>query len=1029
MYELSSVAMVEDTNWVTRFHYPFGFYRKALYIDKNVNAAMDRYVTGEAPSDTRIATLQDLLEPEKDIVLYLDENFYNVDKLAEITGKVYTNIQNTEDSSKDEDADVGIFSAIKNYFDTAADMDIQSIVKTGGNSTYSRNVYNNVAKYNSGNDDKKTNLILDDESIDTYLRGYLDDDDDADAAVYDYYTPLQSYAVVSAVYRDTYLFNMLSSELKKSDPVFVSSPNLAGTTNITQEGFNTIYNYAMLKNLEASISIDVETTIDRNSPLYMDIYGNIITESGIVVIPAMSNATLCDPDSYSPATVGFVELYKNNVWHIPTTMKNADMVNSMFYVNDDDNTYELGSKRVNNAYINFNQLPTKDQNAVTAIKYIAQMNLRSNSYLPLSHRVYIITEVLRGAPLDSIDKTFEKISTSTTISKTGVYFAQKLDELSKMLLGTTSGNSLVELPNLAFMSGYEYVILFLYKIVFAACLALLFYRLYVDSVQGTLGFKSFASFILAIVMFLVIAFSIPTLLDVSYYQMNKMLLQDEVGYVAMLNYEKEKEGREIGITTVDAPETETELYLKIDDVSIPWYSIVDDVLFKSTFTTVSEIYADALSDSLLDDLPGVIQKGNGLYISVDYLFNTTDIGYDADTNLITNNVLETPYMSYVTPYYAILDVLRARINLYNQENSIKDYETKVMSQGSVETAGLITPYFTSTEFMDESQDVIGLKYPEYVDSTLQEVSPFSQEDIQSMMYSYWYRTPEDDSDLWDELNAVDDYARMFVVDHSELLGKVSDETFLKVMALQIAVAYNDTVGISSANAIEIYDIDARDIIKLSLADKSVVLRDSSKSFSRFVYDNAGTLGVVMVAFLIVIYFLASFIKPVLIFIILGNMVASTVIRKTIKKDTPGAVEGLLITAAILAGTNMLYALLLKLSMNIPEFGVNMVVSCIVQILLQCIYLALLVLFTNIVLSDWKSMGFNKYMNYYNRMTGGIRYGTYSVRHARMRTRNVDVYGDRRYRRAANTGYYETGNDLLSQMRDRDIERRQHRGRR
>ena len=64
----------------------------------------------------------------------------------------------------------------------------------------------------------------------------------------------------------------------------------------------------------------------------------------------------------------------------------------------------------------------------------------------------------------------------------------------------------------------------------------------------------------------------------------------------MLNYVKQFDGSEIGITTVSTPETQTELYIKLDDVSIQWWSVIGDVLFGNTYKSVSELYKAQAED-------------------------------------------------------------------------------------------------------------------------------------------------------------------------------------------------------------------------------------------------------------------------------------------------------------------------------------------------------------------------------------------------------------------------------------------------
>ena len=99
LYDVNSLHMLEDTSFVEKFHYPFGFYRKALYIDTDMNAAINYYVTGKKGMQ-RVATLSDLLSPEKDIVLYIDDNFYNIKELADMQGYTYDRLANTEQAGE-----------------------------------------------------------------------------------------------------------------------------------------------------------------------------------------------------------------------------------------------------------------------------------------------------------------------------------------------------------------------------------------------------------------------------------------------------------------------------------------------------------------------------------------------------------------------------------------------------------------------------------------------------------------------------------------------------------------------------------------------------------------------------------------------------------------------------------------------------------------------------------------------------------------------------------------------------------------
>lgn len=984
LYDVNSLYMLEDTSFVEQFHYPFGFYRKALYIDTDVNAAVNYYVTGKKGSQ-RIATLSDLLSPEKDIVLYIDDNFYNIKELADMQGYTYNKLANTEQAGEVSSTDESLGEVLSDLWSDWTETSIEYIAKTGSENSYSRNVKKRVSEYGTGKD-TGTDYVLSEKKIDQYLTGYTDD---AEKECYNEYIVLQPYAVVSAIYRHSALFNTLSVQTSNPSPVFVSSPNLAAVTGVGRAEYNTIYNYIMLKNLEGNMGIDYKTTLDLNSPLYMDIYGNILTESGFVVIPAASNASLQQASKYNIYTAGFLSLYDNG-YALPATYNNSETfmytkgtsdTNAMFYIDDETKTWQVKNKTFNSSvYINFRDLPVADSDVLSILLQLAQQSINNKS-IDFSKRVYIITEVLRGAPIENINKDFEGITGNIGINEYGIYFAYKLDELCKQLLSNSNGNSLITLPNLAYMDGIESVIVFLYKIVFAIMIILLFVKLYMDVVQMKFGIKTMLKFVTTLVLFVIVSFFVPTLMNFSYYQTNKLLLQEEASYIAILNLEKRNEGKEIGINEVTSPETNTTLYLKIDDITVPWYEALGKVLVSSAFETMEEIYKEAYNENLMSGLPGIEIKGNSLYMDLNYLFDTTDIEYDNKNEILYSVVKETPYASFVFPYYVILDQLIARVNEYNHNNNSCSYTTTIQSKGAVRTKGLIQAYFTSKYFMEESQDVLGFKNIYQLDTTLVESSAFTESDIKDMNYSLWYVEKSRDT-LIKYINMLDEKARVYIANNRDLISKVSDDTFLKAMALSLAVDYNNIFRIGSANSIEIYDIDTRDIMRMSIAPRTIVMSNVSKSFSRFIYDISGTMGIMVTAMLVVVYFVSSMIKPVCIIVILCSMVASLIVRKLLTSDDNQAVEGFFISLALLCGVNVLYACCLKLTMLLPKIGSSVVISVLLQILIQGVYSFLIATFTWWILKDWKNMGLNKYKSEFYRIgnfaTNGVNVMTSRV---------------------------------------------------
>ena len=149
---------------------------------------------------------------------------------------------------------------------------------------------------------------------------------------------------------------------------------------------------------------------------------------------------------------------------------------------------------------------------------------------------------------------------------------------------------------------------------------------------------------------------------------------------------------------------------------------------------------------------------------------------------------------------------------------------------------------------------------------------------------------------------------------------------------------------------------------MSIAPMAKVTSQCSKSFARFVYDNGGTLGTVSTAFLLFIYIIGSILKPVCLCIMIACLFMSVVIRRLIKKDNDSAMEGYLITMAIMCVANVLFSLVFKVSMFLPDIGMGMAASALMQIALQVMYCMMLVGLTTVVVKDWKNAGYDTYLS-------------------------------------------------------------------
>lgn len=1096
-----NLMMESDEDFVKNFHYKYGFQRKALKLAKSATAVTDFYNTkGTKLSTTTTCTLQDLLDAAKtdqEVMLYIDDNFYNYDNLEEAVKPRATLQANTINTAADysmevnqnvngtdpnkADADAGTSKQTNEYsLDTTvttgtdADKVMQSfldVTKLGnvmalttddfitltqlltqlkgteirldekavrhgsGYTQYDTTLRNQINEVDStylvgGNyvdvnvagssgyttsegadlesDDTALNgsRTLDKNNPDNYVfssfdiadvldgktarveEGQTDDDVLYEYESYDTYTPALSYAYISAIYRDDQAFTLLQDSTYYS-PVFMASESLPAKVEQDPEIHarlqDCIFNYALLHNLDSMAQVTYTYSLDLQAPIYMDIYGNILTASGIVIIPAAANATLWgEAWAASQPAIGLYTCYGNN-YYIPYTVQTPQLTNtfegdvdekywvvlnrsSVEPVEDDAGDTSISAPLLN--YANLDEYNTDSQ--LIAVQNMSSF-LGSNANINWWAYVGIISEVMRGAPIENIDIVKEDL-TNKNLNAEGIVLAAKLESLEDSLEDSMQQNNLLVIPDFTRLDHIEYVLAFIIKTMAIITVAMVIVLVYRDGAAGTIGFGTLFRTLGAVFLTFTTITVIPAIFNFTYYGANKFLLQKEAERIAMFSTEKYESGLEVGVTDTSVPTNDNDLMVQLDWVDIPWYDHLQNMMFGQSIMGLKDIRDRAYMSSLVANQPDVYQYNDGVYMTVSDIFDSASIDYSyssmvyngatlsgnevqTDKNLYLRNNSDTQTLSYYSPYYVFLKALVHNVNDYNAKNGTYKYTTKYMSGSRLKTVGLSTQYFKSPYFMEDCSDIFHLY------NVFEEAPPvqeydydlFSAEDTAKMGESLWYTNYADEPKTYDRIQKMNEYARDFIADNGDLLDKISDETFIKVMALSCAMKFNQIYGVSEANCYEIYNIDSNDLLRLCVCKSDDAMLASPMSYSRYLYTYGGELAVYAGAALDMIMWIGSFIKPLCTILCFISIFMSIFVFKVLLRRS-GGLSGYFITAGLLSATNILHALILKFSTLLPDFHLPPAACVIIIALGQVAYMLLLANVTAIALRDWSDLG-------------------------------------------------------------------------
>lgn len=699
LYDISTYDFVSsyDSEWLLEFFYRYGFHRKALYISTDPNIVVNNYYNKTSTNGTKVATLADLLNYDRDIQLYVDTNFYNAENIAGAIGKVdyatlyqylhdEKTIYNVTDQASMEElkekndgaTTTSIYDSETNGFiDETLNLDADTLLKTNGVTVYSVDVAKNVTKLGETADNSQSlydgyvltaNAITGDESVFSLYQ----------------YTPMLGYAVVSAIYRDAQIYNRVGAAALSSKTVFESSKNILYCDGATNKDWLAYMNYIMLANLKSQMNVNVETQLDLNSPIFIDIFGNIVTESGYVIIPAASNPTLCYSNTalnntWDPYTIGFGE-YMSSGGYIPAYEDLSEDVNLWLTGKANDPSTGVATKanytsvdevpeeteetldldltasnsgwfiytadglKLKNVYLQSNGLQAMiNWDTINSNSKIVQQIFWDHAYYQKAMAMYcdrtmnFVIEVLRGAPIENIDYEKEGLTTVES-SSAGIVIAYALDKLLTTISSKSKDfvNSIVTMPNVMFMPYLSYIIYFAVKISIAALILLFLVRLFMNGVRNRFGFKAVASFALTVAIVVSAIYILPNSIVWSYDTANSAILSTEASDMLLYNELRVREAQEIGITEVQQIDENTQLLVQVDKVNPNWMEIFGKALLTNEYSSFVDLFDDAMKDSAYYNMPGIVQKGSNVYIDTQTILDSTQIYYSKTANALYN---------------------------------------------------------------------------------------------------------------------------------------------------------------------------------------------------------------------------------------------------------------------------------------------------------------------------------------------------------------------------------------------------------
>lgn len=211
---------------------------------------------------------------------------------------------------------------------------------------------------------------------------------------------------------------------------------------------------------------------------------------------------------------------------------------------------------------------------------------------------------------------------------------------------------------------------------------------------------------------------------------------------------------------------------------------------------------------------------------------------------------------------------------------------------------------------------------------------------------------------------MDKDAIQWIYNNKSLIGRITDETLLKSLALYLSLKYNKYMDIQGPNCIEIDSISTDDLIRLGVSDIDKVMETYPYDYPKFILLMADLPGIYAGAILTMIMFVLSIVKPVVTMIVFIVMIASLIILRILFHRSYDSIKGFFKSCLFLTVINVSYCLILKIFIMLPA-GIPALIRVFLLILAHGLYTYAYIWLGSTLIFNWKDLGnnaFNKLMH-------------------------------------------------------------------